>query len=261
MRRGNIFWGGVLILAGGLFLLQAMGLVKDVMGLFWPLGLILLGVWILLERFMFPGWAATENFSIDLGGAAKVALDFDHGAGSVAVSGGAPAGVGMAGVKGTAMDLKSHISGDTLTVDVDAGPTFIPFLGPEGGVWRFQLTEEVPVSMKVNSGASNLDFDFTNVKLAFIGVDTGASSLKIKFPAQAGYTLADIESGAATVELIVPEGVAARVRVEQGASSVNIDQARFPTVNADLYQSPNFNEAANKVEISLEGGASTITVR
>lgn len=262
MRRGSIFWGLVLVLLGGLFLLQALGLIREVLGWFWPLLFILLGVWVLTERFL-PGVAGNgETFSVDLQGATRIDLDFDHGAGSVILSGGAPAGVALVGSQASGMDIKSHLSGEALTVELNAGPTFLPFLGPEGGDWRFQLSQEVPVNLKVDAGASRLDFDFTNVKLAFLGVDTGASSLKVKLPAEAGKTLVDIESGAATIELFVPQGVAARIRMEQGASSIKIDETRFPRSTSldQFYQSPDFETAVNRVEISLEGGANSVWV-
>lgn len=262
MKRGNIFWGLVLIILGGLFLLQTQRIITDVLGWFWPLFLILLGVWVIGERFLPRGGASGETFSIDLQGAARLELDFDHGAGSVVMTGGAPAGVALTGSQGTGMDINSQLSGETLTVDLNAGPTFLPFLGPEGGEWRFQVTQEVPVHLKVDAGASSLDFDFTNVKLAFLGVDTGASTLKVKLPANAGHTLVNVESGAATIDLAVPAGVAARIRMEQGASSVHIDQARFPLTVAmgNLYQSPEYDGAANQVEINLEGGANTVKI-
>lgn len=259
MRRGSIFWGIILVLLGGLFLLQAQGLIKDVFGWFWPIVLILVGAWIVFARFIPRGSGSGESFSINLDGASKVDLDFDHGAGTVVMTGGAPVGVALTGLQGATMDVNSHRDGDTLTVDLNAGPTFIPFLGPDGGEWRFQVTEEVPVHLKVDSGASTLDFDFTNVKLAFLGVDMGASSLKVKLPANAGHTLVDVESGAASVELFVPEGVAARIRTEQGVSSMDIDEKRF-LVSGSLRQSPDFDSAANKVEISLEGGANSVKI-
>jgi hypothetical protein len=263
MRRGSMFWGFVLVLLGGLFLLQAQGLITDVFGWFWPIVLILVGAWIVFGRFLPHGSDSGETFSIDLQGAAKVDLDFDHGAGTVVMTGGAPVGVALIGSQAVGMDVNSHLSGDSLTVDLNAGPTFLPFIGPEGGEWRFQVTQEVPVSMKVDAGASSLDFDFTDVKLAFLGVDTGVSLLKVKLPANAGRTLVDVESGAATVEMIVPEGVAARIRFEQGVSSIDIDEKRFPLVTSmsNLYQSPDFDSAANKVEINLEGGANSVKVR
>jgi hypothetical protein len=260
-RNSNLFWGGVLILLGGLFAFQAAGWITDVFGWFWPLFLMLLGVMVLVDRFARPGPGSQEQFSVDLQGAARMMMQLSHGAGSVRMNGGAPSGVAVTGIKGLAMEMKNHLSGETLTVDLDAGPTFLPFLGPEGGAWVFELTRDVPVSVKVEAGAASLDFDFTDVRLEFLGVDTGASSLKLRMPAQAGRTLADIESGAATIDVTIPAGVAARIRMEQGASAQAIDQARFPALGGGIYQSPDFESAPNRLEINLEGGANSVTIR
>jgi hypothetical protein len=70
-----------------------------------------------------------------------------------------------------------------------------------------------------------------------------------------------VESGAASLDFSVPQGVAARIRFKQGASSSTIDQARFPLTDSGLYQSPDFDSATNKVEINLEGGANSVNVR
>jgi len=262
MRRGDIFWGGILVILGGLFLLQANGMLSDVFGWFWPLFLVLLGAWILAGRFL-PGWASDrgEQFSIDLQGATQLALEFDHGAGSVHVGGGAPAGVAVTGTQASGMDMKSHLVGDKLEVKIDAGPTFIPFLGPDSGTWNFKLNQDVPLTLDVDAGASHMEFDLTDLKVTHISVDTGASSLQIKLPARAGNTLVDIESGAANLDLNIPQGVAARLRVRQGASSIDIDQTRFPLRDGGLYQSADYDVAANKVEINLDGGANTLKVR
>lgn len=259
MRRGSIFWGLVLVILGGLFLLQARGLITEVLGWFWPLLFILLGIWVLTERFLPRLAGEGEMFTLQLQNATRLDLDLDHGAGLVSLTGGAPAGVALTGTQAAGMDLKSHLAEGLLTVDLDAGPTFLPFLGPEGGEWRFQVTNEVPLKLKVDAGASRLDFDFTETQLVFLGIDTGASTVKVKLPARAGQTLVDIESGAATIDLLIPAGVAARIRVEQGASSVKIDESRFPA-QGQFYQSPDFENAANRVEISLEGGANSVSV-
>ena len=49
MRRDSVFWGGVLILFGVLFLLQAQGLINNVFSLFWPLILMLVGGWMIVK--------------------------------------------------------------------------------------------------------------------------------------------------------------------------------------------------------------------
>lgn len=261
MRRGNLFWGGVLILLGVLFSLQAANIIDDVFGWFWPLLLILLGIAVLVSRFTAPNPANGESFSVQLENAAKVALDIDLGASSVKVMGGAPRGTAVSGTQGATINFKSRLNGDTLTVDIDAGPSFLPFLGPEGGSWVFQLTNEVPVSMKLDGGAASLDFDFTDTKLDFLGIEMGASSMTLKLPANAGRTLIDVEAGAASMDITIPQGVAARIRIEQGASAQNIDLARFPEITSGLYESPDFESAENKAEINLEGGANSITIR
>ncbi len=262
MRRGNLFWGTILIVLGGLFLLKTTGLINDVLGWFWPIGLILLGAWVLGGRFLPQSSVEGDTFSIDLQGASRLDLDFDHGAGSVSFKAGAPAGVAICGTQASGLELKSHRSGDSLGVDINAGPSFLPFLGPDGGEWRFNLTEDVPVAIKLDSGVSNLDFDLTDIKLTYLGVNTGASSVKVKLPSHAGHTLVGIESGAASFDLLVPQGVGARIRVQQGASSIDIDEKRFPNVDADrsLYQSADYDNLPNQIEISLEGGASSVRV-
>ncbi|MEI7848062.1 MAG: LiaF domain-containing protein [Chloroflexota bacterium] len=262
MRRGNVFWGVILILLGVLFFLKTINLIDDVLGWFWPLALMLLGLAVLFGRYLPHSVANTKSFSIDLEGATKLDLEVEHGVGSLFFSGGAPAGVAVSGVEGLALEVKSHRTADSLGVEIHAGPSVLPFLGPESGEWHFNLTTEVPVAIKLDAGASNLVFDLTEIKLTYLGLDTGASSVKAQLPAHAGHTLVNIESGAASIDLIVPEGVGARIRLEQGASSVSIDEKRFPKLTdfSSIYQSPDYDSAANKVEIILEGGANSVKV-
>jgi hypothetical protein len=262
MRRGNLFWGIILIMLGGLFLLQSLGVIDEVLGWFWPLGLILAGVWVLFDRYLPRMNGAGDVFSIDLQGASRLDLNVDHGAGSLVFSGGAPAGVAIKGSQGVGLNVSSHLVDGSLGVKLEAGPSFLPFIGPDGGEWYFNVSQEVPVAIKVDAGASSLNFDMTDVKLTYLGVDTGASSLRVKLPAQAGQTLLSVESGAASIDINVPEGVRGRILVEQGASSVNIDEKRFPRVTSmgNLFQSSDFDSAPNKVEINLEGGANSVKV-
>ena len=230
---------------------------------FWPIFLILLGVWVLFGRSIprGQGSASDETFSIDLQGAAQLLLDFDQGAASVQVSGGAPTGVAVTGTQAAGMEVKNHLLGDRLEVKIDAGPSFLPFIGPDSGVWRFQINQDVPLTLDVDAGASSLDFDLTDLKVTHMKVDMGASTLKVKFPASAGNTVLDVESGAATLDLSVPQGVGALLRLKQGASSVDVDTSRFVMQSDGFYESADYATTANKVEINLNGGANTVKVR
>ncbi len=262
MRRGSIFWGVVLVVLGVLFLLRNSGVVLDVFGWFWPIFLILLGVWVLTGRASVQTWSASsqDNFSTGLDGATQLALDLDHGMGAIQLSGGAPTGVAVTGTQAQGMDIKNKRVGDRLDVEIDAGPSFLPFIGPDGGVWRFLISEQVPLTLDVDAGVSSLDFDLSALKVTSMKVDMGASSLKVKLPTNAGYTQVSIDCGAASLDLSIPLGVAGRLRFKDGASSFDVDLARFPMQSSGLYQSADYETAGNKVEITLDGGANAVKV-
>jgi hypothetical protein len=260
MKRDNIFWGIVLILVGVLLYLQSQGIVSNVFRFFWPLLLILVGTWIILGLYWRPAPGTDDTFSVALGAAQRVSYRFSHGAGQLDIAGGAPPGQAIVGTSAVGMNRRSYSNGDQLEVRVEAGPSFIPFVGPNEGVWRFQLTQEVPISLTVESGASFQNIDLTDVLATRLALKTGASSTNITMPAR-GVSMLDVEAGAASINVRVPDVTAARIRVREGVMAVNVDTNRFPILDSGLYQSPNFDSAQNRTEIHIESGVGSVAVK
>lgn len=259
MRRDNIFWGGALILLGVLLFLQTQGYIGNIFPYLWPLALILLGGWIILGVYWKPADAPEESFSIPLGSAQSVEYHFAHGAGQLEISGGAPAGEALVGTSAAGMNRKSQLRGDQLDVRVEAGPSFLPFIGPSQGVWRFQLTQTTPSTLIVETGASSVDMDLNDVPVRRVELKTGASSSNIIMP-ERGVSLLDVEAGAASVRVIVPPATAARIRVEEAVSSIQVDTNRFPRLGSGVYQSSNYDTAVDRADINIEGGLGSVTV-
>jgi hypothetical protein len=67
-----------------------------------------------------------------------------------------------------------------------------------------------------------------------------------------------VESGAASVRLRVPDGVAARIHTSMAIGSNDISP-RFPR-NGSEYVSPDYDTAANKIDIRFEGGVGSLAV-
>lgn len=260
MRRGNLFWGLALILLGGLFFLQARGIIENVFSFIFPLALVLLGGWIILGVFAKPDLSDDETFSFALQSAKSVRYKFTNGAGQVRISGGAPTGQAIVGSSAVGMNTQSRMDGDRLTVEVDAGPSVIPFIGPSSGIWRYRLTQEVPVTLEVDVGASALEIDLENVLATRIEISTGASGVNLTVPSR-GVSVLDVEAGAASVNIRVPSGVAARIRFDGGLTSMNVDVNRFPKNDSDFYQSPDYDLAQNRAEINIDGGLGAVTVK
>ena len=259
MKRDNIFWGVALVLLGGLFLLQQMGIIRNVFTYIWPLALILFGGWMILSVFWKPA-SSEEHFDIALQNAKNVRYKFSHGAGQFEIKGGAPLGKALVGSSAAGMNEHTHLDGDRLEVRIEAGASFIPFVGPSNGVWGFQLTQEVPCTINVETGASQLDMDLTNVLASQIRLQTGASSSNVTLPARGAFIL-DLEAGAASIDIRVPEGVAARVRIKEGLTSMNVNTGRFPQLDSRMYQSSDYDTNPNRAEINVEAGLGSITIR
>ena len=133
--------------------------------------------------------------------------------------------------------------------------------GPRGMLdWRVRLNPDVPLTLHLETGASATDLDLQTLKVTEFKLNTGASSNQITLPAQAGYTLAEIKSGAAAVNVRVPADVAARIQAQGGLASIDIDTTRFPRTGS-IYQSPDYDTAANKVKLRIETGVGAVSVR
>jgi hypothetical protein len=206
-----------------------------------------------------PAAAPGEAFTIPLGEAQTVNYRFSHGVGQLDILGGAPAGQALIGSDATGMSKRSTLRDDQLDVRVEAGPSFLPFLGPSEGVWRFQLVRDLPVLVNVESGASSLNIDLRDVLARHLSVKTGASTVNVTLPAQ-GVCLFDLDGGATSVNISVPEETAARIRVD-GVTSMDVDLNRFPRLERDLYQSPDFEAASARAEININSGLGKVTVR
>jgi hypothetical protein len=260
MKRDNLFWGTLLIVVGLLFFLQTQGIINNVFRYFWPLALILVGGWIILNVYWRPDPSTVENFSVPLGAAKSARFKFSHGAGQIEIRGGAPAGQALVGTIATGMNKESRLEGDRLEVKVEAGPSFVPFVGPSEGVWRFHLTQEIPSTLLVEAGASSLNIDLRDVPVTRLELKTGASSSNVTMPAR-GVSMLDVEAGVASVNIHVPDGTAARIRMKEGVSSLDVDTNRFPRLDTGLYQSSGFETAADRTEINIESGLGSVSVK
>ena len=260
MRRGELFWGSLLVLVGVLFFLKAIGfLTGDVFGWFWPIFIIAVGVWILLGGFMVrANYDKAEKFSVPLQGAKEASLSIDHGAGHIDLRAGASAGDFLTGIVGTGMNHSARLNGDKLEVQIDAGPSFVPFIGPEGGTWQFRLTPDFPFSLKIEAGASRLDLDLTDLRVNYFSFEGGASRVDLTLPTRVANAIVDMEAGAAHIDLHVPQGVALRLRAKS-IGSLHIDESRFPR-REGFYQSADYDMAQYHAEVTINGGATSIQV-
>lgn len=263
MRRGPIFWGTILILAGIVFLLDTLGLLGNIQAwnLFWPLALIAFGVWTLFGS-RFRRVPEIEHASIPLDGASRARVRLNHGAGRLSLNSGASADQLIEGDFGGGLDLDKQHRGDELDIRMSVPVQFLPFSwGPGYSLdWDLRVNPEVELDLHLEAGAGETRLDLNDLLVRNLQLKTGASRTEVVLPGNAGHTRVDISAGAAQVNVVVPQGVGARIRTRGGISDIQVDQARFPRVG-DYYQSQDYSEASNRVDLDVEMGVGSVRIR
>jgi len=211
----------------------------------------------------------SESISVKSDGAETARLELTVAAGDLSLTGGAPAGLLLSGgsqgsvAEVTDQRVSVRTSDGRRTVDVRLNSewnfNFPPRRTSSPGRWVLRHAEGIPTDIRVETGASDLDLDLRELNVQSLNVDGGAADIDVVLPANAGRTTAEFSIGAADLDITVPAGVAARIDVESGISSINVDETRFPK-QGDRYVSPDFESAANRVTIKIEAGVSDITI-
>jgi hypothetical protein len=126
--------------------------------------------------------------------------------------------------------------------------------------WKLALNAEIPLSLDIQTGAGDAHIDLSALCVCDLLVQAGSGAVAVIFPSQVRQTGAVIKSGVAAVSLRIPEGIAARVRVMGGLTSALVDTHRFPRTGSGVYQSPNYETAASRVDLRIETGLGVVTV-
>ena len=252
-------WPVVWIGTGAILLASTTGnLVQgpvEFFGEWWPWLAVGLGVWFMVGAIAPGGGRPEEHLALPLAGATSASVRLTFGAGKLAVSTAAPGNL----VDGTFAGGVVRKSDGPGRIDLSQDTTFgLPWLD-HGSEWTVGLTRDVPLDLRVDAGAARTDLDLSELLLRRLEIRTGASETHIRLPRNAGATDVKAETGAASLTMNVPVGVAARIRLRMALGSSDVDEARFPRTSSG-YESPDFGTATNRVDIDVQGGVGSVRI-
>jgi hypothetical protein len=133
-----------------------------------------------------------------------------------------------------------------------------------GNVHNFQNDVVLKLNPKplwdldLDIGAASIDFDLSRFKVNKMKVDGGASSIELKLGTLTPRTDVEIDAGASSIKIQVPESSGCEVITNTFLSSRELKG--FTKVENHRYQTPGFAKSQKKIYISLEAGITSIDV-
>lgn len=281
---------GIIVIALGLYFLgkQAGWFPEDVdlnWNWIWPLFIIAFGVSLLSRRSAF-GWLLTTVMVIGvlgfLAAAAfgafgkagplqtdtvsitkqadmqALALDVDTGAGKLFIRGGSDKLVtGTHTHRGMQLNQSNTLDNGTqrvsFTTDKDWG-----WIGRHRNDLELLLASDTPTTLTVDSGALDMEFDLSAVKVTDIDIDTGASDLSLTLGDIVEKLKVKVGAGASSIDVSLPKSVGARLTWDAGASSKNLPD--FNKIDDRTYETSNYASASKKIDLDFDLGAASLDV-
>ncbi len=287
---GKLIFGIVILVLGLLLLIQNLGIVTsipfaDTLKIFWPIGIILAGVLILVKQRLLGttililsivfgivftalptnmevGELKIENRDYPSENVSEVIYDISFG--------GANLNLTSSNDKTKLIEIKSEttIQKDlNFKVNEKNGITYVNI--EEEGYFTFfdlfnlkdqvsnldiKLNPDINTKLNLDYGAVDGVLDLRELNIEKLKINSGASSTQIYLGSYP--TLIEIDTGASDIQFHFPEGIEIEIENNGGASSTQFSD--FKKVG-NKYYSPNFEDSEEKIIIKIDSGVSSIT--
>jgi hypothetical protein len=254
-----LVWPALIVVVGLLLFVDLAGIAEidafEFLARWWPLAVIGLGLLVLVGALWPRARAVEEHVSIDAAGASTGEVVLQVGAGRLEVGRGSPGKLVIGTAEGGL--IRRDLGPGRVELETDLTQVW-PWFG-QSQHWRIGLAPDLPMTLRLEGGASTSVLELSDLLVTALVVKTGASATSITLPRNVERCDARIDAGAAQARIEVPDGVAAHISAKVGLGSITVDERRFPRAG-DAWVSPDFDRAPHRVEIRVQGGLGSVRV-
>lgn len=129
----------------------------------------------------------------------------------------------------------------------------------EAHEWLIHLNPMVSFDIIAHSGGGNVKLNLTDMVVTRVSTDTGGGNIDVILPGKAADLNIAAKTGAGNVTIQIAYDTEARIYAASGLGKV-IMNSRFTKIDDKTYQSPGYDGAVNKVEITANTGAGNVIV-
>ncbi len=239
--------------------------------IFIVLVLVAIGAFALLGRNTSAN-VLTQDLSQPLDGATSAKIEINPGDGNLKVdtlTGGEPllAGGTLQYLENQALPAADSVSFNgqtTLSLKSGGGSSQswfrLPWEACNGATeWQIHLNPGVPSELTTHSDGGNISLNLAGMALTGLSADTGGGNIEVVLPQASSSYAVSAKTGAGNVVIRLPAGSAARIHVSTGLGQVIVDSS-FTKIDEKTYQSPDYDTASNRVELTLSSGAGNVEI-
>ena len=238
---------------------------------------------VLTEKFLEPlNGTRTAKVDVHLGDG-NLVIDRLSGSEQVLVSGSLQY-LEKQGLPSRELTVNNSLSTLSLKAGRGGQPWFrFPWAACNGATeWQIHLNPTVSSDITARSNGGNVELDLSGMRIIGLSAETGGGNMNVILPDHAadlnvsaatgggnvsvelgssttGSNIVTAKSGAGNVVVSIPNDIAARIYATTGLGKVILDPP-FEKIEDHTYQSPDFDVAANKVEMTLQSGAGNVSV-
>jgi hypothetical protein len=291
----------ILIGIGVFFLLANLGIIAGI-GRLWPLILVVLGLWILFGR----GTRAEtkhERFTTPVEGAKSARVKLNLSIGETIINDKVDPTLLMDADINYLGEVHFATQGDAEKF-VSLGQTegsWGAFMHPANWTWfgpgpardlkwTVGLNPNVATDLDVNGGLGRSQLDLNNLNLTALEVTGGVGELIVTLPARSDHLEGRLQVGVGRLDINIPQGASANLRVKGGVGETNITTAPDAAVRvvaktgigdvnmssrlerisggegdfigkSGTWQTSGFDSAERQITIDFDGGIGQLRVR
>ena len=125
--------------------------------------------------------------------------------------------------------------------------------------WDLGLARDVPLDLRVEAHAADLDLDLADLTAPHIDADVVAGSLALDLPTT-GSTSVRLEATLSRLIVRVPRGVAVRVRLYRRLSPLRVRADGLRHVRDDLFETPDYATSTLHADIVIDARLTRVEI-
>lgn len=255
-ERNGLIWPLLLILVGGVILLNNLGVTSidlwQAALRLWPVILMAIGIELLIPRRSIWGTVlalvlilavfavayfgmegvdtrapAGERIELPVGEAESANITLKPAVGSVQVGGGANAGML---VDGSVVPLSGEEISSRVEVQDGVASASVESVGSSGGLlvfpssrgrWDLSLTGSIPMTLRANMGVGTMSLDVRSLHVEEIAAEIGVGQLEVYLPVEAR-TQVRLKGGIGVTIVWLPAGARAQIEATHDLAGLSL---------------------------------------